>query len=242
MKQYNKSPGIIILDDLKLRVYERWLTNSWAWISDCVITNDERYAGMGLSPKRAYPVNELCLQYIWWESWQSRRVVVDKFRQGGATWLFGVLRNLYPAIFFEGSKCFILKRAFNEADQILKTRIMFVVNNFPERKEIILDGRKTIIHPKEWLPRLKYKEGEISIPRFTKTGKELPASYIYALEAGEDKARGVTGSNAVIDEGAFTSNLRKVWTSMDPAMEFMQCISSPKLGEFQDLKYGFSQS
>jgi hypothetical protein len=219
----------IILDTQKLDTYARWLGSyGWYWVKDCVFTNDERYAAMGLMSKRKFPSGEKYLQYMWWKAWMERRLAVNKFRQGMATWLFGGILNLYIALFIEGSKCYILKRSFDEADQILKHKCMFIYENIPNEY-------------KELHPEVRYKEGEISIVRKTKAGGSLPGSLIKALEAGSDKARGVTGTNAVIDEAAFSEGLIETYMAMDPAMERIQIISSPKRGPFRKFFYSLTQ-
>lgn len=239
-KTYN--PQVIILDKLKAKVYERWLTNPLKLVGDCFFTNDERYAGAGFSPIRPYPVGEVAIQYIWWKSFLEKTLHVDKFRQGTATWLLAVARNLVTVLLHEGTKCYILKRKFKEADDILQQRVMFVYNNIPEKKRILIDGVEEIIYPKEMLPRCIYREGEVRVERRSASGKILPASYIFSLEAGIDQARGVTGSNGVIDEAAYTSDLIRVYMSMRPAMEHIQLISSPKRGQFVDMRYGLESA
>lgn len=239
-KVYN--PNVIVLDNLKARIYRRWLENPWKLVGDCFFTNDERYASIGLSPIRAYPIGEVALQYIWWKSFIERTLHVDKIRQVTATWLLAVARNLVTVLLHEGTKCYILKRKFKEADDILKQRVMFVYDHIPEKKRIILDGQEEVIYPKEMLPRCVYREGEVRVERKTASGKILPASYIFSLEAGIDQARGVTGSNGVIDEAAYTSDLVKVYMSMRPAMEHIQLISSPKRGQFTEMRYGIEQA
>ena len=193
-------------------------------------------------------------------------------------------------LFIEGSSGYVLKRAFNEADVILKTRIMNMYSNIPERLEIrewdgvitLNDGSelrekfqlitnpskvtekgncainniigvndtsmlfrkvqapldKTIlidvIEPKAILPVPKYTQGLITVERWTKLGKQLPPSYVYALEGSVEKARGITGSDCTIDEAAYTENLKRVYVAIRPAMEFLQLISSPRISQFME--------
>lgn len=236
-------PGIV-LNRAKARVYRRWIeSNYWYFLKDCCKTIDDRYAGAGLDPVRAFPVDEPYLQYLWFKAWKDRRVAANKFRQGMATNLYCVARKLVFVLFFEGSSSYILKRAFKEADIILKTRIMGMWESIPERVRIKHeDGTIDEIEPKELLPHPRYSasDGSIIVERKDSKGGVLPPSFIYALEGSTEKARGITGSDATIDEAAYTENLIKVYTAITPAMEYVQLISSPRPGEYQRFFYSIN--
>src|SRR3990167_1332138 len=143
----------ILLKKSAARIIERWITSQyWLFLKDCVFTVDERYSGAGLEPVRPFPVEEPYLQFLWWRAWNKRRIADNKFRQGMATNLYCVARKLVFALFFEGSKNYILKRAFNEADDILKTRIVNVYKNIPDEITVThQDGTIDKMCPKEIL-------------------------------------------------------------------------------------------
>ena len=96
-------------------------------------------------------------------------------------------------------------------------------------KTTLLDS----IEPKLILPTPRYTQGQISVERYTKLGKQLPPSNIYALEGSVEKSRGITGSDGTVDEASYTENLTKVYTAISPAVEYLQLISSPRPSEFQ---------
>lgn len=277
----NQSPSIILNKGLA-KTLERWVSSYyWEFCKDCLYTVDDKWAAYGIDPVRNFPGNEAYVKYLWGKAWIERRVAENKFRQGFLTNLYCVARKLVFVLFIEGSSGYILKRAFNEADVILKTRIINMYNYIPDRLEVRewdseLLGRvqlitnpskvtqdgycainnivgvddtkvlfkklrapldKTILidsfEPKLILPVPKYTQGQISVERKNKYGKLLPPSFIYALEGSVEKARGITGSDATVDEAAYTENLKRVHTAISPAIEMLQYISSPRLSEFQ---------
>ena len=277
-----KNPPSIILNKTIAQTYERWINSYyWEFCKDCLYTVDDKYAAYGLDPVRNFPANEPYVKYLWGKAWIKRRISLNKFRQGFLTNLYCVTRKLVFALFIEGSSSYILKRAFNEADVILKTRIMNMYANIPDRLEfrsydspelglitLIIDPSKTSqdgilrvnnilgvddqsllfrdirpllskttlldsIEPKLILPTPRYTQGQISVERYTKLGKQLPPSNIYALEGSVEKSRGITGSDGTVDEASYTENLTKVYTAISPAVEYLQLISSPRPSEFQ---------
>lgn len=231
------TPTIIWTDNDRY-IVKRWVESmGWLFVSDCLFTSDDRYASVGLNPVRPAPINEKYLAYMWAKAWIQRRLGVNKFRQGFATNLFCVFRKLVFLLLIQGSSCYILKRSYKEADTILKARIMSTYDLIPKTISVWRDdiGREIEINPKEILPKPEYfaRDGVIKCRRWDKNHAELPPSYVYALEGTVEKARGITGSDATIDEAAFTVDLIKTYTAMSPAMEYIQLISSPKKGEFQ---------
>lgn len=237
-----KTPVMIWTDNDRWLV-KRWVESSgWYFVKDCLRTSDDRYASVGLNPVRPAPVDEPYIQYLWAKSWQERRIAVNKFRQGFATNLFCVYRKLVFLLLIQGSSSYILKRAFKEADTILKTRIMNTYNLIPNKIQVWRDdiGRMIEVCPKEILPVPEYfsRDGMIRCRRWDKGGAELPPSFVYALEGTVEKARGITGSDATIDEAAFTVDLIKTYTAMSPAFEYIQLISSPKKGDYMKFFIG----
>jgi hypothetical protein len=89
------------------------------------------------------------------------------------------------------------------------------------------------IRPKEILPEPTFVEGIFQVRRPRLYKSPLPSSSCTALEGIADKARGLTGFNALIDEAAFTKELRGTYQAMSPAMQYIQLVSSPSPGEFQ---------
>jgi len=277
----NKSPSII-LNKALAKTLERWVSSYyWEFLKDCCYTVDDKWAAYGIDPVRNFPGNEAYVKYLWGKAWIERRVVENKFRQGFLTNLYCVARKLVFVLFIDGSSGYVLKRAFNEADVILKTRIMNMYQYIPDRLEIrewdseelgrvqlVINPARTTpegncainniigandtkllfrkikaplnktilidaIEPKLILPVPKYTQGQISVERYTKYGKALPPSFIYALEGSVEKARGITGSDGTVDEAAYTENLKRVHTAISPAIEYLQYISSPRLSDFQ---------
>lgn len=275
-----RSPAIILNRGVAEWI-ERWVTSYyWEFCKDCLYTVDDRFAGVNLDPVRNFPGNERYVKYLWGKAWIERRLCENKFRQGFLTNLYCVARKLVFVLFIEGSSGYVLKRAFNEADVILKTRIVNMYHNIPERLEVRewdspefgrvklitdpsrsqggeflrvnnilgVDDQRVLfrklrvapsdtvlldsIEPKLILPVPKYTQGVVSVERYTKTGKPMPPSFVYALEGSVEKARGITGSDATVDEAAYTDNLKRVHTAISPAMEFIQYISSPRPSEF----------
>lgn len=240
-----RTPTIIWTDNDRW-IVKRWVESyGWYFVKDCLSTSDDRYASVGLNPVRQAPCDERYIQYLWAKSWKERRLAVNKFRQGFATNLFCVFRNMVFLLLIQGSSSYILKRSYKEADTILKTRIMNTYNLIPKLIRIWREdiGKEVEISPREILPVPEYfaRDGAIKCRRWDKGGAELPPSFIYALEGTVEKARGITGSNAVIDEAAFTVDLIKTYTAMSPAMEYIQLISSPKKGEFMKFFIGLNK-
>ena len=289
MGSLKTSSPTIILNQAIAETYERWINSYyWEFARDCAYTTDDKYAAYGLDPVRKFPCDEPYVAYLYGKAWIKRRMSANKLRQALATNLLCVLRKLIFGLFIDGSSSYILKRAFNEADVILRTRIMNMYNNIPEKLEIrsftheiykeleivvnparsnrdgylevnniirgyynkgickellVTDENSKVIdifYPKEILPIPRYTQGQITVERFTKTGKPLPPSFIYALEGSVEKARGITGSDGTVDEAAYTENLRRVYTAVSPAMEFLQMISSPRPSEFQKFFYSIN--
>ena len=229
-----QSSPTILLSRVREAVITRWIeSRGWYMVKDCFVTTDSRIAGTGYSPYRVFPYNEPFLKYLWARMWQYKRLALVKFRQGMATNLIAAARNLVLSLLFEGSQNFILKRTFEEADHILKYRVMELWRNIPHRVKVPIDGKIVEVEPKEILPVPEFKEGVVTIRRPRPYGDPLASSTIEALQGVVEKARGLTGFNAVIDEAAFTEQLRDTYTAMSPAMQYIQLISSPKPGEFQ---------
>ena len=289
MTTTTKGPAIIIMDKVIAQFYERWINSYyWEFCKDCLYTIDDKYAAYGLDPVRKMPTQEPYLKYLWGIAWIKRRVSQNKFRQGFLTNLYCVARKLVFGLFIEGSSSYVLKRAFNEAEVILRTRIMNMYHNIPDQIELrqydhpalgtiqvtvnpqkqnsegnffinnvigvpdemvnyrrleINAKNSTIlgtINPKEILPVPKYTQGMITVERYTRTGKQMPPSFIYALEGSVEKSRGITASDATIDEAAYTENLVKVYTAISPACEYIQLISSPRPSLFQKFFYSMN--
>lgn len=235
----NKKVPVILLDSVKEAVLNRWLdSKGWYLVEDCFKTTDNRVAGTGYSPIRDFPVDEPFLRYLWAMMWMHRRLALLKFRQGMLSNLV-IARSFAIGLLFEGSRNYILKRSFKEADDFLEFRIMEIWRNIPEEIEVPLKTRNHIngamfkIRPKEILPEPIYTSGQVEIKRPRLYGDPLPSSTIEALEGTYDKARGITGFNALVDEAAFMDGLRRSYNAMSPAMQYMQLISSPEIGEFQ---------
>lgn len=229
----------VVLNKVREACINRWLdSRGWYLVKDCFKTTDGRIAGTGEHPVRDFPVDEPYLAYLWGRMWQAKRIAVVKFRQAMLSNLI-IARNLTIALLYEGSRNYILKRTFDEADEFLEYRTMELWRNIPEVIEVPLktdfaaNGKMFKIYPREILPEPMYNEGVIRIKRPRVYGDPLPTSTIHALEGVADKSRGLTGFNSCIDEAAFTKELRDTYSAMSPAMQYVQLFSSPKVGEFQ---------
>lgn len=224
--------AIIQIGKTELAVWERWLRSPFYFVKDCIVTVDESRAALGFESIRPFPISERYLRMSW--------IIMDTFpvtfwnksRRMLYSWLCCV-RMLQKALFMPNTANYVICYKFEDADYMLKYRIKTMYENIPTRKEIMLNGQKTIINPRALLPELKYKEGLIEFPE---TG-----AMIQAVSAGADQLRSRTASNVFWDEVAKQARIMETWAAIQPTIRgggSVVGVSTPRQNAFKTLFNG----
>lgn len=225
------SPSILITKT-ELKLWSRWIQSPFYFVKDCIMTTDESRAALGFQSIRPFPIEEKYLRLAWMISDTYPVTFWNKSRRMLMSWMFCV-RLMYKSIFLPNTANYVICYKFDDADYMLKYRIMSLYNNIPESKEIILDGKPTKVNLKACIPEFKYKEGLIELPDRN--------SFIGAVSAGADQLRSKTASYILWDEVAKQPRIMETWASVQPTIRgggSVAGVSTPRNNAFKTLFYG----
>ena len=198
--------------DLALKI-EQWGRDPWAWLRECVRTQDEADENARVKP---FPNKEYLEHTV--RVWQREPILaIPKSRRMVATWLMIAL-HLHKALFFPRSAIFIQSKKEEDSDFLLGPhRMLFIYHNLP---------------PNVPWPRVKKKYANLAFDN---------GSYVKGIAQGADQLRQYTASAILCDEMAFWEDAESTWTSLKPTIQGggkVTMVSSAQPGFFQRIVEG----
>lgn len=208
-----------------LERFERYRTDPWAFLSECVYTQDQIDEE---NPVKLYPHDRDYLKYCV-RVWQKhKRIANPKSRRMTMSWTWIAL-TLWDTIFHSGKKWALVSKKEDDSGELVE-RAEFIFNNIPEDKlpksllPRLVDGRM-----KKKPPHLEFNFGE-GHAKSTITG--------YAMTA--DQLRQFTFSGILGDECAFWPNAEAFYKAAKPTTDGggrMILVSSPAPGFFKKMVF-----
>lgn len=206
-----------------LSSFERYRTDPWAFLTECVFTRDQVDQK---NPVKPFPKDweYLRLYVMIWQKY--RRLAVPKSRRMFMSWCNMGL-HLWAAMFFPGQDFAFVSKKEDDAGELVK-RAEFIYDHIPPDKI-----------PKALLPRkeTRAKPAALIFPEIE--------SKIQGFPMGADQLRQFTFSGILGDECAFWEDDQKFYSAAFPTIEGggrMTLISSRHPSFFQRIVYDVMDS
>ncbi len=202
----------------QLAQLERYATDPWAFLSECVFTRDQVDK---ITPIKAFPKEWAYLEF-YVRMWQHTRLLaVPKSRRMTMSWT-NIALYLWDCMFNRGRDFAFVSKKEDDAAELVR-RAEFIYDHIPPDKI-----------PREMLPR---KETRAKPPALIFPDID---SKIQGFPMGADQLRQFTFSGILGDECAFWDEARAFYAAAFPTIEGggrMSLISSRSPGFFQRLCY-----
>ena len=170
-------------------------SDPWYFLKYCVYTADNSSEDRPIKPA---PIDRSYLHDIV-DVWRDNRlVVINKSRRMWISWLM-VSLHLWLCITKAERNVFMRSKVFEDAQDLLD-KARGIYERIPES-----------IWPRELLPSLRSKEGQLYFPELN--------SYMLAVSSGADKTRGRTASAILFDEAAFQDDFADAFQATKPTIE-----------------------
>lgn len=172
----------------------QWRNDFWRWFTECVYTIDE--ADIDDPVKAAPPYKYLNIFHETIED--NRTTIVVKARQLFFTWYMAA-RFVHNFMFKPYSRSIFMSQKQDQVEDVIKNRMVAIIQNldprfpWPEMKDRVHIKSLSLRHPSDNVRTL-----------------------IVGTPAGEDQARGMTGTEIWLDEFGFQDYQEKVLKTIRP--------------------------